>query len=152
MTSKTYRIMLAAGMAAMLFLLGFSSAKLLPQEFYPNRQASQTLTDGQSLGYVSVVVDADNGPKAVPEIPWEEGMTAFRALQKSAERASFNLEYKDYGGDMGVFITSINGQTGENQKAWWQFWVNGKYADKGASTYTLNPGDSVYWTLSSQMP
>jgi hypothetical protein len=152
MTSKTYRVLLAAGMAAMLFFLGFSVAKLTPREPVKGQDIQQTQSDELAQQTVSVIIDGDDGPVAVPDVAWEEGMTVFKALQKSAEKAAFNLEYKDYGGDMGVFITSINGQDGANKQAWWQFWVDGNYADKGASVYMLPPGASVYWTLSSKMP
>lgn len=59
--------------------------------------------------------------------------------------ADLDLEYRDFGGDMGVFIESIEGvgkRRGDEGK-WWQFWVNGEYAELGVSSVEVTPGDEI---------
>lgn len=153
MTSKMYRLISATMLGAVLFVSGFAVAKILPPTPAPAPAETKTTATETKPSFVSVIVDAGDDKLIIsPEIAWEDKLTAFKALQKLAEQATFDLEYKDYGGDMGVFITSIDGKNDPAKKMWWQFWVNGKYADKGAGNYELNPGDSVFWKLSSQMP
>ena len=54
------------------------------------------------------------------------------------------FSYTDYGGDLGVFIESINsvGNDTEGNK-WWQYWVNDKHAEIGVSSYLVQPEDVV---------
>ena len=152
MTSKVFRPLLAAALAIILFLLGYTSARLLPQSQPAAPPVQKIAVVAPKPQFVSVIVDAGDDKAIIsPEIAWEDKLTAFKALQKLSEQATFDLEYKNYGGDMCVFVTSIDGKLDPSKKKWWQFWVNGKYADKGASSYELKPGDSVYWKLSSQM-
>ncbi len=153
MTSKAYRWLFGAILALSLFLLGFTTARLLPPRSpNPTVPAKQASEERPKARFVSVFVDAGDDKVIIsPEIAWEEKMTVFKALQKLSEQATFDLDYKDYGGDMGVFVNSIDGKKDPQKKKWWQFWVNGKYADKGAGSYELSPGDSVFWKLSSQM-
>ncbi len=94
------------------------------------------------------MVDFENGKvTTLSAIPWHQGMTAFDALKYVADKQSMKLEYKDYGGDMGVFIQSINGIKDPKNKAWWQFWVNNAYSQKGASSTPLKSGDNIEWKL-----
>lgn len=138
--------------ALALFLLGFTTARLFPAQKGVGVPAQQAVMPTEKPRHVSVIIDAGDDKAIIsPEIAWEGDMTVFRALQKLSEQATFDLVYKDYGGDMGVFVESIDGKQDPQKKKWWQFWVNGRYADKGASAYGLAPGDSVYWKLSSQM-
>lgn len=53
---------------------------------------------------------------------------------------------------IGKMIVSINGfKNGEGGK-YWQFWINGKYAQIGASAYILKPEDSVEWRFTNEKP
>ena len=72
--------------------------------------------------------------------------SVFEILQKIASENNIELNYKDYGGDMGVFIESINGKQNDFDSGYyWQYWVNGQYAKVGASSYELQDGDVVEW-------
>ena len=59
-----------------------------------------------------------------------------------------NLQYTDYGGDLGIFITGINGVVPlENQ--FWEFRVNGQSASQGVSTYICQSGDTLEFVIAS---
>ena len=66
----------------------------------------------------------------------QDGQTALELLSKNAE-----VETKEYG-DAGAFVTSINGLAGNNEH-YWAFYVNDKYAEKGASQTILQKGDTI---------
>lgn len=66
----------------------------------------------------------------------ESGKTALSLLEGSA-----TIETKDYGA-AGKFVTSINDLPASNEY-YWAFYVNGKYAEKGASQTTLQKGDTI---------
>jgi hypothetical protein len=66
----------------------------------------------------------------------ESGKTALSLLEGSAA-----IETKDYG-TAGKFVTSINDLPATNEY-YWAFYVNGTYAEKGASQTTLQKGDTI---------
>lgn len=152
MLNRASKASIAVFCAVLMFAAGFATARLQtaakPETAPPQPPA---VAETKPLA-VSVIIDANDGtPLVSPEIAWEEGLTAFRALQKFSEQAAFAIDYKDYGGDLGVFVQAIHGKNDPDGKKWWQFWVNGKYAVKGSSVTALRPGDSVFWKLAPQM-
>lgn len=60
----------------------------------------------------------------------ENGTNALEAMQEVAE-----VGYKEYAG-MGALVTSINGIESSDEY-YWALYVDGKYADKGISAYTV---------------
>lgn len=96
---------------------------------------------------VSLMIDRGDGViKVQTNLAWYDGMTVFDALKTASEKQDVKLEYKDYGGDLGMFIVSIDGKKGSGD-AWWQYWVNNKYGEIGASNAKLAAGDAVMWKL-----
>ncbi|MFA6429993.1 MAG: DUF4430 domain-containing protein [Patescibacteria group bacterium] len=96
---------------------------------------------------VSVMVDEGDGTiKIVRDIAWRENQTVFDVLKEATEKGNMKLGFKDYGGDMGVFIESIDEKKG-SMDAWWQYWINNTYGEKGASTAIVKPGDVMVWKL-----
>lgn len=82
----------------------------------------------------------------------EEGDTVFDSLVDVTEENNIEFSYKDYGGKMGVFITSID-NLGENQSRsnWWQYWVNEEYSKVGVSSYVLESGDEVLFKFTNSL-
>jgi hypothetical protein len=66
----------------------------------------------------------------------QSGTIALDLLQSQAQ-----VETKDYG-EAGQFVTSINGLAG-NESNYWAFYVNGAYAEAGASQTKLTKGDII---------
>lgn len=60
---------------------------------------------------------------------------------------SHNVAYTNYG-SMGIFVQSIDGITPDS-KHFWEFFVNGKSSNVGASSYTLKDGDKIEWKVST---
>jgi len=79
------------------------------------------------------------------------GSTAFTALLSITD-----IKYTDYGEDLGILVTSINGRAGNSTHGWlyWGWdtetseWI---LPDVGASKYILHRGDTVAWTYESYM-
>jgi ABC-type enterochelin transport system substrate-binding protein len=70
-----------------------------------------------------------------------EGKSALDLLE-----ASHLVETKSFG-SMGSFVSSIDGQKPDS-KHFWEFFVNGKSSNVGASSYILKDGDKIEWKLS----
>ena len=75
----------------------------------------------------------------------EEGKTAWDTLQIAVGKE--NIEYKDYGGDMGVFVSGINEVKPEGNR-FWLFKVNGESSKIGVSTYEVKKGDKLEFVIS----
>lgn len=93
----------------------------------------------------SLMVDYGNGKvETYNDIVVKSGETVFDVLKKATENRKVDLKYKDYGGDLGIFVESIGG-IGKDPfgKKWWQYWVNNKYSQVGASTYKVVSGDII---------
>jgi hypothetical protein len=67
---------------------------------------------------------------------------AFRLLS-----LTHKVQATSYSG-IGEFVSSIDG-TASDSKHFWEFFVNGKSSNVGASTYVLKSGDSIEWKLSA---
>lgn len=59
-----------------------------------------------------------------------------------------NLQYTDYGGDLGIFITGINGVVPTGNQ-FWEFRVNGQSSLVGVSSYVCNNGDSLDFVITT---
>ena len=97
---------------------------------------------------VEVKVDyaGDSGKSAeIRSVEVEEGKTAWDALQTAVGKE--NIEFKDYGGDLGIFIAGINGVKPTGNK-FWLVKVNGEGAKVGASTYKVKSGDQIEFVVS----
>jgi hypothetical protein len=77
--------------------------------------------------------------------------TAFSVLREASIVQGFELDWVDYDWPYeDVFVTSING-TRNNGAAnlWWQYCVNGAYADVGALHRAIDEGDVVRWVYAA---
>ena len=96
---------------------------------------------------VRVMLDFGNGEiTTYNDVSLVAGNTAFDLLKTVTDENNITLEYKDYGGELGVFIEAIGGVKNDaEQNGWWQYWVNNEYAQVGPSSYELTNGDVVMW-------
>lgn len=123
--------------AVAIFVLGFSFGNDLKAP-----EVGEMRVEDQS---VSLMIDYGNGQIFTDaSISLQGTTTVFEVLNKTSQENNIELKYKDYGGDLGIFIESIGG-VGKDPtgKRWWQFWVNNKYSQTGAGSYFLRPGDSI---------
>lgn len=85
------------------------------------------------------------GVLSFENISLPEETTVFALLEKVAAENNLELGFKDYG-ELGVMVESIGSMTNDAAAdLWWQYWVNGDYAEIGASNHQLQDGDSVEW-------
>lgn len=98
----------------------------------------QTITSSQSASVTNgtATMTASTTIELVAQNP-QPGETALDLLKGSGAR----VEMKSYG-DMGSFITSVNGMAGDAEN-YWAFYVNDKYAEQAADKTLLKPGDRV---------
>ena len=72
--------------------------------------------------------------------------TMFYTLQKVTSENDLEFDYKDYGGDLGALVESVNDFSSDVKgNRFWHYWVNNIYADISASNYILESGDIIEW-------
>ena len=103
----------------------------------------------EDVATVTLMLDTGDTIKTFTDLPYHNGETVFDLLASLASTSDIKLATKDYGGDLGVFIQSINGVGLGDKNKWWQFWVNNKYSTVGASAYVLHAGDDVVFKFTS---
>ena len=81
----------------------------------------------------------------VKTVSIQENSTAWETLIQAVGEA--NVEYKDYGDELGIFISAINGVKPIGNK-FWLFKVNGEGAKVGVSSYKVKEGDELEFVIS----
>ncbi len=136
---KTYKIILIASSLVLTLLIGF----LLGLNFNIEKTASPQDSRSFSMDRATFVINTGKSMSLVwanEIIP--SGLNLFEILKMKAKEKDIEFSYKDYGGSMGIFITSINGFSNTKDK-WWQYYVNGEYAKVGISNYKVQVGDVI---------
>jgi len=96
---------------------------------------------------VTLMIDYGNGALvSIPGVSLPAGATVYDALKTATESKGIALESKDYGGELGQFIVSIEGKQGSGD-VYWQYWVNGIYSQQGVSGVKPAPGDVIEFKL-----
>lgn len=93
---------------------------------------------------VSLII-AGSEKSANYEVDVKTGDTVADVLQ-SAETAGLTIFFKDFGGELGLFVESINGLDNDQKKnMYWTLYVNGQRASQGASSTIVKATDLVEW-------
>ncbi len=75
--------------------------------------------------------------------------TVFSILLKASQQNSFTFLYTDWG-DMGIFIDQIgNLKNSDDWSNYWQYWINGQYAQVSCSAQPVSNGDFIEWKYAS---
>ena len=80
---------------------------------------------------------------------YEEGETVWQIMQKALAEKGISLEYEEYDGGLGVLITKIGNKKNGDEGKYWQYFVNGEYANMGASNYIVKNGDIIEWKFTN---
>jgi hypothetical protein len=113
-------------------------------------QPAPVIQSGVATSTVAFVINPGNGfAKVIPSAELRTDENLFDVLNRAAKGANVELAYKDYGGAMGVFLTSIASTSATSDK-WWQYWVNGRYANVGISSYKPQPKDVIEFKLTNE--
>jgi len=129
------------------FLFGFyGGVQYANAPDFGTKQPGST-EQGQEEIKVSLMLDFGEGEiKTFNDVKIQDQNNVFTLLEKVTGENNIELKYKDYGGEMGVFVEAIGGQESDfDADCFWQFWVNNEYAQVGPSSHKLQAGDVVEW-------
>ncbi len=74
--------------------------------------------------------------------------TAFLFLMEASRALNFSVQWTNWSPPYSaVFVDAINGSRNGDGGRWWQFWVDGTYADTAADLTVLHNGDTVRWAF-----
>ena len=104
--------------------------------------------EGKSVGKkISVDLTIDFGNSSLNySVVVNQGASVYDVLVEAAHEHNFSVVATYYSQYDSYFIESINGVKNGNGK-YWQYWVNGEYANVGANLYKVKNGDSILWKL-----
>jgi hypothetical protein len=76
---------------------------------------------------------------------FSQNLSVYEILNQTAHLYNFTITKTYFTGYDSFFIESINNvKNGQNNK-YWQFYVNGVYANKGCSQYFVSNNDVIEW-------
>ena len=81
------------------------------------------------------------------------GSTAFTAIYYLAD----DINYTDYGGDLGILVTSINGVANNSTHGWFYWYWNPQYSkwmlpEYSSAKHILHKGETIAFAYTSYMP
>jgi hypothetical protein len=77
--------------------------------------------------------------------------TVAEILQSMQATGAIYLKTKDYGGTLGLFVEEINGvRNAPESQFYWHLYLNGKRSPLGASSATVQAGDSIQWSYEKE--
>lgn len=148
--SSIWRALLLSVLIAAAANVGCSPSAVPPAQA---EKAPATSTSDEDAGEkkektVKLAIDFGDGTERVYDsLPWSEGVTVLTAMDKAKAEAE-PVTYGLSGSGDAAFVNEINGVknegTGSGKKNW-LFWVNGKFADRSAAVYKIQPADEVVW-------
>ncbi|MBI3273884.1 MAG: DUF4430 domain-containing protein [Candidatus Colwellbacteria bacterium] len=101
-----------------------------------------------TVSRAELIVDFGNGvPKSFALEPHGENL--FVLTKNKLSQSGIELGYEKYAG-LGELITRIGDKKGGTDGKYWQYWVNGNYAQVGASSYSVKPDDVIEWKFTGQ--
>lgn len=104
-------------------------------------QSLSLLTPAPTDITVTQVITATDNESSTIKKTVKAGKTALNFLQETATITT-------QGTGKNAFVISINKKAAETaEREYWSFYVNGKLANVGAGSYTLQPNDSIKWKL-----
>lgn len=105
-----------------------------------DQQSTTTQTLAQNLILTTLTVGDKSYQANIPV-----RSTAYAAMQELAKTTALTFSGKMYG-DLGFFVEEINGVKNDRQKQlYWIYYVNGKKATLGVSSYIIEPNDVIMW-------
>jgi hypothetical protein len=123
------------------FGLGFFINTPLPEsatrQFFP-----------ESIGSVRVVIDFGDGTRQTfDSIPTTGSENLFELTKRAAAESGLQFGSEEYAG-LGTLITQIGEKRNGEDRKYWQYWVDGRYGDVGASQRIVLPGEVIEWKFS----
>lgn len=96
-------------------------------------------------GTISLMLDYGDGDVATYDnVSVSANENLFQVMETTAKENNLTFESKEYEG-LGALITKIGEKENGADNRYWQYWINHKKPEVGASAYILQPGDFVEW-------
>ncbi len=127
-------IVIAGAISGLWFLLGFFPPVAAP------------------TGPVSVSLDIEAPGWNLTYAAETTNRTVLAFLLEAAESEGFAVEWTDWESLGAAKVDSIKGLHDGQGGLYWQYWVNGKYANVAADRYILEVGDHVVWMFTTYPP
>ena len=144
MTKKVFIVL----SVALVFVTGFNlGGQGMKTETYSVSLREESENENAKITFV--VNKLDKKALIVENVDFEEGESLFSVFERALQTKGIEFSYKDYGGSMGVFITSVASTSSKGDK-WWQYFLNGKYANVGISNYKPKAGDVIEFRLTNE--
>ena len=127
-------------------IVGFAAGFLFKGGNFSNQPSLPRNTANQNQeSKVSLMVDFGDGDvKTYNDISISQGENLFDAMKKVIQEGGVAFEYKEYK-DLGMLITKIKDKENGAGNKYWQYWVDNKKADVGASSYFPQNNDIIEW-------
>ncbi|HEC89002.1 MAG: hypothetical protein DRN12_02105 [Thermoplasmata archaeon] len=110
----------------------------------PIKSTHNDLKDDQKIHHVNLEIIAPTWNISYMDVT-TSNITVAGLLLECAKIYNISIEKSYWTGYNSFFIESINGTRNGEDGRYWQYYVNGKYADVGCSSYTLHDYDTVEW-------
>jgi hypothetical protein len=118
------------------------------------RTQDNLITDEVPVAQVDITIDYGDDTLATTQLSVmldpDQTEDLFAVLRRGLAESDIEVTYKDFGGDMGMFIETINGVGKGSLSKWWQYWVNDQYATVGVSSYTPVAGDVIKFVYTNE--
>jgi len=134
-----------------LFLLAAACVKTAnsPESYTPLPILSPTGSEAQNRGSSISPSQTKSGEIGTTPTPAQSSTISYKGVaDKSALellKSKYQVGTKQFSG-LGEFVESINGVKPDS-KHFWAFYVNGKSATLGASSYVTKNSDTIEWRL-----
>lgn len=127
---------------ALVFVVGFGLGSAVN---LPAFDSSKLGTTEKGSEVASVMIDYGDGEVATySNVPVGSDENLFQVMGKIARENNLTFESKEYEG-LGVLVTKIGNKENGVGERYWQYWVDHKKPEVGASLYVLESGDFVEW-------
>ncbi len=104
-----------------------------------------------TINGINILIDPGDGDiVSFNKVDVQDDTSLGDILVSMQESKELEINYKDYGGDLGLFIEKIDGVGGDDSGRWWQYWVNNIYSLVGVSAYDVKKGDVIMFKYTSQ--
>ncbi len=134
----TYSIV--AGVAAIVIFIAWPQNRGLA----PDRPVAIIEQKALSSALALEINSGDGAIWNFDSVQFSAGENLFQILKRKMADEKITFEFKEYPG-LGVLVTRIGERKNGEQGKYWQYWVNGAYADKGPDAYVVKPGDAIEW-------
>ena len=106
---------------------------------------SANISDTPTLVHSSISLSFGFGTE---KKSFEISTTGQTSLFELIQKTDLQIETENFP-PIGKMIVSINGFKNGTDGKYWQYWINGQYAQIGASSYKPKPNDSIEWKFSN---